>query len=282
MLSLSASLICCFAAFSATNEFATAAPPKAADHVRVLTFNLWQEGTSVEGGFEKIVDVVVASRADLVALTEVRNYGGKDLHERLLAACKAKGVSYRGVFAGGDVGLLSRFPIVGTEVASDDGEAQAGPIMAYSIELPGGKAACVCVAHLDYRNYAAYLPRGYDGNSFQMIDRDGDGEPDPITRVSDIQRMDEASSRDEAVKAFLRYAKTRKRNRIPVILTGDFNEASHLDWTRATRDLWDHNGVVMPWENSTRLAKGGFIDAWREVHSDPVKRPGHTWPSSAF
>ena len=35
-----------------------------------------------------------------------------------------------------------------------------------------------------------------------------------------------------------------------VIVAGDFNECSHLDWTEATKDLCGHNGVVMPWKNS--------------------------------
>ena len=41
---------------------------------KVLQFNIWQEGTVVEGGFEALADEIVRSNADFVTLSEVRNY----------------------------------------------------------------------------------------------------------------------------------------------------------------------------------------------------------------
>lgn len=264
------------------------APPKEAQgDLRVLSINLWQEGTSVEGGFEKIVEVILASGADLVVMSEVRNYEGQDLHGRLLGALAERGATYHGRHGGGDVGLLSRFPIAATGVAAPaDGDAEdakrAGPVMAFDVTLAEGEPPLVvCAAHLDYRNYALYLPRGYDPVTFELRDVDGDGEPDPVTDVEALHRADAASGRDEAVEAFLAYARTRKKDKARVLLAGDFNEASHLDWTPATRDLFGHGGVAIEWRNSKRLARAGFVDAWRELHPDPVTHPGHTWPSPA-
>lgn len=258
------------------------APPKAEGALRVLQFNVWQEGTSVEGGFDKIVDVILASNADVIALSEVRNYNDKDLHERLIAALAAKGAEYHGRFAGGDVGLLTRWEITKAEPAADDTATDRGSVMAYHLRGPKDQELVVCPAHLDYRNYAVYLPRGYDGNSFKIIDADEDGEPDPNTDKAAMHRMDEASARDESHEAFLGYVRKQMLTRTPVIYVGDFNECSHLDWTHATKNLFSHNGVVIEWKHSKMLHKAGFRDAWRELYPNPVTHPGATWPSEAF
>ncbi|MCA9060405.1 MAG: endonuclease/exonuclease/phosphatase family protein [Planctomycetaceae bacterium] len=72
-----------------------------------------------------------------------------------------------------------------------------------------------------------------------------------------------------------------------VILTGDFNEPSHLDWTKtysqSGRDRWVRNPTEMPlrfaidWPGSKALADLGLVDAWRAVYPDEVQRPGNTW-----
>ena len=52
--------------------------------LRVFQFNIWQEGTSVPGGFDNMIDLIIESKADVVALSEVRNYNNKDLHQRIV------------------------------------------------------------------------------------------------------------------------------------------------------------------------------------------------------
>ena len=49
-------------------------PPAKEKTIRVLQFNIWQEGTVVEGGFQAVVDEIIRTGADLVCLSEVRNY----------------------------------------------------------------------------------------------------------------------------------------------------------------------------------------------------------------
>ena len=57
----------------------------------------------------------------------------------------------------------------------------------------------------------------------------------------------------------------------PVILAGGFNTESHLDWT-------DPAAAIAPqWQVTRRLAKAGFVDAYRAVHGDP-----RGWPGSTF
>ena len=248
--------------------------------VSLLQLNLWQEGTSVPDGFEKIVEVIVQSNADVVTLSEVRNYKQLDLHDRLIAALAKRGRAFYGQYVGGDAGLVSRFPIVKSEMVCDFTGEDSGCVVASHLKLPDDRTLVVCSAHLDYKNFAIYLPRGYDGNSFKPIDPDGDGEPNPVTDLSRIQSMDTASKRDESHAAFLAYVQEHRDH--PIIYAGDFNECSHLDWTAQTKDLLSHNGMAIEWQNSIRLMKAGFIDAYRELYPNPVTHVGATWPSEAF
>ena len=61
----------------------------------------------------------------------------------------------------------------------------------------------------------------------------------------------------------------------PVILSGDFNSGSHLDWTRDTEKM--HFGYRIEWPGSVHAHQSGFLDAYRQIHPDPVKDRGITW-----
>lgn len=72
-----------------------------------------------------------------------------------------------------------------------------------------------------------------------------------------------------------------------VILCGDFNEPSHLDWTqRAAEKGMDRlvkNPTATPlrfkiaWKGSKLLEQLGLSDAYRVVFPDEVAKPGNTW-----
>lgn len=62
----------------------------------------------------------------------------------------------------------------------------------------------------------------------------------------------------------------------PVLLTGDLNEPSHLDWTKQTAA--QHGGIgPVAWPVSRALVAAGLRDSYRLEHPDPVTDPGNTW-----
>jgi len=63
----------------------------------------------------------------------------------------------------------------------------------------------------------------------------------------------------------------------PVLLTGDFNEPSHLDWTAEAAEAGLHMGMEVEWPISKEILRHGFQDAFRAVHPDEVENPGETW-----
>lgn len=237
--------------------------------LRVLQFNIWQEGTVVEGGFHAIVDEIVRLDADLVALSEVRNYNETSFNVKLIEALKARGHIFYAERSE-DSGILSRYPIK-EQTALYPVQNDQGSITKAIIDVDGIEVAFYS-AHLDYRNCSLYLPRGYDGSTWQKLNSN-------ITDTSVIAADNLTSKRDEAQNTFLTDARLeRKRGRI-IIYGGDFNEPSHLDWTEATRNLHDHNGVVMQWQNTRNLEKEGFIDAYRQKYPNPLTHPGFTFPA---
>ncbi|MFJ6939873.1 endonuclease/exonuclease/phosphatase family protein [Streptomyces sp. NPDC101132] len=62
----------------------------------------------------------------------------------------------------------------------------------------------------------------------------------------------------------------------PVLLTGDFNAPSHLDWTAGTAAPHEGRGPV-DWPVSRAVERAGLRDSYREAHPDPVTAPGTTW-----
>lgn len=237
--------------------------------IKVLQFNIWQEGTVVDGGFEAVADEIIRSDADFVTLSEVRNYNQTHFCDRIVKALKERGQTYYS-FLSEDSGLLSRYPIIDSTTIfplhNDRGSI-------YKLVAQIGKQEfAVYTAHLDYRNCAYYDARGYDGNNWHKLDA-------PVTDLTRILELNRLSMRDDAIACFIREAQKDEAAGRIVILGGDFNEPSHLDWTEATKDIRDHYGLVIPWNVSTMLANAGYKDVYREKFPNPVTHPGFTCPA---
>lgn len=235
---------------------------------KVLQFNIWQEGTVVKNGFDALADEIVRSNADFVTLSEVRNYHNTRFCDRIVEALKQRGQTYYSFYTE-DSGLLSRYPISDSTTIyplNDD----RGSIYRL-VTRKGDQEFAVYTAHLDYRNCAYYDARGYNGNTWEK--------EEPVTNLDSLLILNRASVRDDAIVRFIAEAeKDQKAGRI-VILGGDFNEPSHLDWTEATKDMRDHYGLVVPWDVSVLLEKAGYKDSYREIFPDPVTHPGLTCPA---
>ena len=234
---------------------------------KVLQFNIWQEGAVVKGGFDAVADEIVRSDADFVTLSEVRNYHNTRFCDRIVEALKERGQTYYSFYTE-DTGLLSRYPISDSSTVyplNDD----RGSIYRL-VAKKGDQEFAVYTAHLDYRNCAYYDVRGYDGNDWKKIE--------PVTSLDSILLLNRASVRDDAMARFVSVAEKDKAAGRIVILGGDFNEPSHLDWTEATKDMRDHYGLAIPWDVSVMLEKAGYKDSYREKYPDPVTHPGFTCP----
>ena len=252
-------LICNFYSFGQQKSFS------------VFQLNIWHEGNVVPKGYEAIVEEIIDKNADVILLSEVNNKDSVDFVAKLLKDLKAKGHIYYGVSSelSVDVATLSKFPIIEQNHLYEK-ENRLGQVLKTKINVYNHPIIFYSV-HLDYTNYACYLPRGYDGVTWKKMDN-------PITDVQEILTANRKSKRDEAIRDLIADALKESKNH-SIIIGGDFNEPSHLDWIEENKHLYDHRGAVVPWDCSVMLYAAGYKDAFRVKYPNAVTHPGITYPS---
>jgi len=214
--------------------------------LRVLAWNIWHGGRRKgrDVGVQRVVDVIRECNADIVLMQET--YGsGPRISGRL-------GFEY--FLRSSNLSVMSRYPIVATHRL-----ASGFRFGGVTIELCPGKTVQA------YSLWINYLPSVHkqlsEGATAEQL-RTGDQK----TRGKEIATILE--------QLLPHLAKTPD---VPVIVGGDFNSGSHLDWTKAAANAPHHHGRVVTWPVSEAMADANFIDAFRTAHPDPVTAPGHTW-----
>jgi exodeoxyribonuclease-3 len=87
-------------------------------------------------------------------------------------------------------------------------------------------------------------------------------------------------SRQQQVEELLKDINDFTKNedpKIPIFITGDFNEPSYLDWTERTAKIGRHP-IKVSWPTTKILSeKGFFVDCFREKYPDEVLVSGNSW-----
>ncbi len=214
--------------------------------LRVLAWNIWHGGRRKgrDEGVRRVVEIIKQSAADIVLMQET--YGsGPRISGRL-------GFDY--FLRSTNLSVMSRFPIVDVHRL-----ASAFRFGGVTIELKPGvrvQAYSLWINHLP--SVKAQLAAGASADDLVTAD---------------------AKTRGSEIRAILSQLlpHLEKTPDMPVIVGGDFNSGSSLDWTPEAAHLPNHHGLTVPWPVSRTMADAGFIDAFRTANPDPVKHPGHTW-----
>lgn len=222
--------------------------------LRVMSFNVWYGGEQVS--LDKVGEAIRSANPDIVGLQEAdRNLS------RIAALAGMPYVDTRRR-------LLSRWPIFD----SGSGERSEHGVSPYSttgldrdalhawVMVRPGKVVAVTNVHL------SSSPSGLGAA------RQGGAAADVLAIENSI-RVPEA--KPLAVLAEVGADGT------PVFLTGDFNTASHLDWTAGVVPVRSDVPFVLDWPAMRLLAEAGLRDSYREIYPDPVMRPGFTWTPGA-
>ncbi|PHH72736.1 hypothetical protein CDD82_5830 [Ophiocordyceps australis] len=213
----------------------------------VLTMNMWFGGTQVHDFHRKQVQFIINSGVDIIGLQESRGGHPSRLGEAL-------GWDYWQSDPAMDLGILSRYTIAEKYAPTEVGGS-------VRVLLDGDEnQVVVWNTHLGYTPYGPYN-LCFDGMT-----------------IDQTIKNEEASSRIREIDEILTRMKPQIANaaRVPVILTGDFNAPSHLDWTDRTKD--QHCGIgKVPWPTSIKPIDAGLLDSFRQVHHDAVAEPGNTW-----
>jgi exodeoxyribonuclease III len=242
----------------------TLSSPLAAEtSLKVLSFNIWGAGLHNGRILDDTIAVLRASGADVIGLQEVFRHGtdggaptSTDARESL-ACVIARALAFHcheqdqdpelhGVNA-----VLSRFPI-------------RGPV-------DGGLGARIDIGGRDVTVFNLHLPDApYQPYQFAGIPY-GDA---PVLTTAPAAEAVADAARGHVIDRLERA--TSALGDAPVIVTGDFNEPSHRDWTARAAAL-GLQPLAVAWPATARLEAMGFVDAYRTVFPDEILRPGLTW-----
>lgn len=207
----------------------------------LMVFNIEYGGERVD--FNQVIAAIRAADPDVVFLEEADLNTGK--------VSQALGGTHPYFDSG--MQIVSRYPLY----------EPSGSKKAYTLaEIRPGQVVVLANAHLDSVRYGPF--RMQKGASAQWLE-----ENERVTRLSNVRHH-------------LQVLPPLAAQGYPVFLGGDFNSPSHLDYTPqnvAVMAAVRGAGKVFEfvWPVSKAFHDAGFRDSYRDVHPDPVAKPGLTW-----
>lgn len=217
--------------------------------LKVLSWNVWHGGhskTYPEEGCKGAVGILKESDADVILMIET--YGA--------APMVADSLGYEHFLISDNLCIYSRYPITKTYTFPDS--ISTFNFGGVEIDVDGRPVRL-------FDTWLHYLP------DMRLVPTD--------KSEKEILAWDDAGTRDDEMRRILSVLRPvlSQSDSIPVIMGGDFNVHSHLDWTETTKDLYHHGGAVVRWTVSQAMQNAGFKDSFRELNPDPVKSIGTTW-----
>ncbi|KAG0203668.1 hypothetical protein BGX28_004112 [Mortierella sp. GBA30] len=276
--------------------------------LRIMSFNIWNGGLSSGMPLEQTANAILASGADVVGLQECSSVMDASGHRRYmlpelmqyLPGWYYSDQKLRSVSTGprNPWGIVSKFPIVNTtelgygvkiqlnnhrhpemepsyyRALSDD---QYAAVIARSSHSPASPSSPTSprlngLLTSQYNTRFMYLFNChlyyYPYQPFQLLKIPYDDQPFLETAEEAIQSCVDARGKEmeEILKEIKQVADEEKD--VPIFLTGDFNEPSHLDWTPLSV-LSGLHPLPVAWPMSELAYKAGLIDLWR------ASRPHH-------
>ena len=237
--------------------FAVAASSLMAAHaetVRVMTFNLWHGGDAGRQPLSQTLEVIRSAKADLVGLQETQGYAKDGQPPRDAARALAGMLGWQYFDQGERTAILSRFPIVTNTPAK----------WGVRVRVAEGREVWMFNAHLMHAPYQPYQLLGIPYADAPFIKTAADAVREART------------ARGGQVERLLAEVRGPLASGMPVFLTGDFNEPSHLDWTprAAAAGLCP---LPVPYPSTRAVLDVGLQDSFRTVFPDEVMHPGRTW-----
>jgi exonuclease III len=211
-----------------------------------MSFNIWVGGVKAGQPLSQTAEVM--KLADVIGVQETH----EDEIDNSVEVAKQLG--WHHFPQGGNKAVISRFPITGHT------PKKTGVF----IELTPDQQICLFNVHFPASPYQPYqlLNIEYGDAPFIKTERE----------AIDWARR---SRGEQLIRMLVELSQVRDRG-IPTFVTGDFNEPSHLDWTRKAAKQGVHP-IEVRYPTAKFVAAHGLIDAYRHRHPNELARPGFTW-----
>src|SRR3990167_1557683 len=224
--------------------------------VTILFLNLEHGGYKYP--LQEISDLIRNTRTDMAVFCESMQYVGKNPHVDAAKKIAAlTGGWYSILFPASQISFVSRWPImsVADNLVLVDAPNRI-PFLMYGVHFQD----------FPYQPFQSQnIPYCYD-KSCQVATQS----------ASVLER--EAFETRGADSLKIASIASNFAQKMPIVIAGDFNEPSHLDWTnKAVR-----HGIVplaVDYPSSRIFLDSGFKDIWREIYQDEVRHRGNTWPA---
>jgi len=239
--------------------------------LKVLSVNLWHGGEMSGLPLDATAQLIRQSGAHFIGMQEVASkpidndsYHLRELNTRKIAALLGPEWNYF------DQGILTPWLQLTHRHPQSfifKGIMQAQTPMKWGIRVVyNERPYWIFNAHFAYMPYQPYqlLKIPYEKAPFL------DTEEEAIESAK--------KSRGAQVAEMLREIEdVRKENpAIPIFITGDFNEPSHLDWTAETAQIRRHP-IKVEWPTTKAISDAGFVDCFRAIRPDVIAELGFTW-----
>lgn len=230
-----------------TNRDNTPELPITSKQLNIMGFNIYHGGHELgeEIGVNRIIDIIRNSGAEIAGLIETYGSGEKI----------ADALGYYFYSRSNNLSIISRYPIEET----------------YDIFHPfncGGALIRISQSQkIRYVNlWLNYLPLTNEQIQNQLPSKEIEAS-EWKTRATEVQQILKEMSPLYA------------NEDIPLIVSGDFNSGSHLDWTKKASHLYE--GYTVEWPTSQLMTKAGFTDSYRYLYPNPVTHSCMTWSPMA-
>ena len=215
----------------------------------VMTWNIWHGGINGKksDSFKKdtantinVLKVLEHENADIVFMQETYCCG-MDIAKKAGYTYSSRGSS--------NLSIHSKYPII-------DSIKIFKPFNSHAviIDMKGKKILCVNI-------WLHYLPDYF--NDIKKLSPDSLIKGEGRTRLKEIRSIiDEVNDLEKELN-------------MPIIIGGDFNSGSHLDWVESTKGF--HYDKVVEWPVSKFMIDNAYIDSFREANPDLTNTLDGTW-----
>lgn len=219
---------------------------------KVMAWNILRSGNQIENGVDNVADMIKEINPDIVLMVETYGSGpyiakknGYNFH---LVAKEGTALDDKSV----NLSIYSKFPF-GERIDTD-----------YPFFLGGIEIFINNKKVRFFSNWFHYQP--------------WNNKPEDMGKtVQELLEWERTEHRYNMIQKVLPYFEkyAKESDSIPIIVGGDMNSPSHLDWSEKTKNI--HNGLVVPWYSTKVFEDLGFTDSFREKNPNPIKHPGITW-----